>query len=73
MNKQKLSDTVTAIHAAEIAGLDLFARNIIIDPAGNPFLIDLGTAEFKERIPDHLFQYWVRWDLSNLEKILAGN
>ena len=34
--------------------------------------IDLGTAEFKERIPDHLFQYWVRWDLSNLEKILAG-
>lgn len=72
-NKQKLNDAVAAIHAAEIACLDLFARNIVIDPAGEPFLIDLGTVVFKESLPNQQFQYWIDEDLSNLEKILTGN
>ncbi len=38
-NKQKLCDTVRVLHAAGVANLDLYPRNIIVDPSGNLFTL----------------------------------
>lgn len=71
-SKQKLCDLVGEIHDAGIAELDIYARNIVIDPAGSPFLIDLGTGKFKEETPEKSFQSLVSADLTCLEWLLKG-
>ena len=67
--------TVRALHEVGIAVLDLKPKNVIITPEdsqyhGNPYLIDLGTARFREEDPAEFEKNRTR-DLQHLERALA--
>jgi serine/threonine protein kinase len=49
-NWRDLGDAVKALHKNGIARLDINPRNVVVDPTGKPYLVDLGFCVFKEEV-----------------------
>lgn len=70
---RSLETVVRSVHSHGVAHADLHHRDIIIDPAGNPFLIDFSSAVRRGRgwnpVRGWLFRQACRMDLRSVFKL----
>ena len=60
---------VRELHKQGIVNLQLLPQNVVITPATEPYIIDLGIAYFKDEISDKKFKEFREKDLQDLESL----